>query len=259
VSWLDWIRSPPALTFNDRAAIPPTPLSEEQRAYLVRRALQPQPTVPPVPPSPVAVNPNYPGQTGVTLNLRPNPNASPVTPPDGVRTDVIRSSGGPATDPTLPPENLYPYGKPPLVPPMDPTATSLPRAATPPPVVAPKAFPDDSAPAPAVPYVNPAVTQTGTTLTSNPIDPNAGWGASVGVSSPAEAKAFEKGTDYQKMLSDLDEVAKGLKGNKTNVPSDAATISGGAPQAHIPNAMAAQLLQAMMQSQKRGLTLTGQY
>jgi hypothetical protein len=183
----------------------------------------------------------------------------PVVPASAsVPTVVVQppvGAGGP-TDPNAAPVRLdrsaVPPSDPAAVPPMPVTA----------PVVPPAAFP--TAAAPAVPYApDPTISQTGTTLTANPVqDPNAGWGASIGVgNTPEEKKAFDKGSDYQKLMSGLDEIAKGVK-PKSNAPSDAATITGGAPQAHVSSEMAAQLMQAMMQGQQqrklpRGLTLTG--
>ena len=129
----------------------------------------------------------------------------------------------------------------PQVPPMPPT---------PPPVKPPAAFPTE---APAVPYSNPAVAQTGTTLTSTPIDPNAGWAASIGQSNPDAAKAFDKGTDWGKALGSLDEIAKGLK---PKAPAANPFPVMQAEQLNQPNQMAYQLMAAMM-NKPRGLTLTG--
>jgi hypothetical protein len=73
-------------------------------------------------------------------------------------------------------------------------------------------------------------------------------------STPEEAKVFDKGSDYQKMLSSLDDVAKGLK-PKAPVAAIPNLVAG-APEPNQSNQLAAQLMAAMM-NKNRGLTLTG--
>jgi hypothetical protein len=129
---------------------------------------------------------------------------------------------------------------------------------TPPPVRPPAAFPAQAEP---VPYSKPAIEQQGTTLTSG--GPQApGWAGTVGLpTTPAEAKAFEKGGNYEKLLGGLEEINKGIK-NKPNdaAAAAAATINPSSLQPNQANQLAAQLMNTMLMSKQRqrGLTLTGQ-
>jgi hypothetical protein len=70
---------------------------------------------------------------------------------------------------------------------------------------------------------------------------------------PEEAKAFDKGGNYEKLMSGLDDVAKGLK---PKAPATNPFPVMAAEQPNQPNAMAGQLMAALM-ANKRGLTLTG--
>jgi len=175
----------------------------------------------------------------------------PAAPDESIRTDVIRAPGGPATDPAAPPVNLYPHGRPPLVPPVDisPAAVTAPspsvaRAAPPPARVFPVEGTD---PVPTAP--------PGVSLTSTPAqNPALGWAGTVGLpGTPEEAKAFDKGGDYQKMLAGMDDIAKGMR-PKAPVANPFPVMT--AEQPNNPNQMAGQLMAALMQN-KRGLTLTG--
>lgn len=129
---------------------------------------------------------------------------------------------------------------------------SVPPMPAVPPVKPPAVFPPDAAPA--VPYTQPAVAQTGTTLTSTPMDPNAGWAGSIGMpGTPAEA--YKLGGDREKLLSGLDEIAKGMKG-KAPVDPGASIITPMTSQPNQPNQLAYQLMAGLRRN--RGLTLTGQ-
>jgi len=108
----------------------------------------------------------------------------------------------------------------------------------------------------AIPYTNPNVNAGpgGVTLASNPVAP--GWAGTVGLpASPEEAKGFDKGSKYSEILSNLDDVAKGLK-PKVTAPAIPNLVAQ-APEPNQPNAMAYQLMAALMQGKNRGLTLTG--
>lgn len=200
------------------------------------------------------------------LNLTSTPVDAPIVPtpipvqrgivPPPVRTDILPSPGGPATDPTAPPHRLPPAeaveawrrGTPlPTIPPEVEPSVAAPPARVPP------AFPAGGT-APVI-ATNPVVEQspTGVTLNTTPVAP--GWAGTVGLpSTPEEAKVFDKGSDYQKMLSSLDDVAKGLK-PKAPVAAIPNLVAG-APEPNQSNQLAAQLMAAMM-NKNRGLTLTG--
>lgn len=202
----------------------------------------------PLPPPPVDA-PIVPTQVPVTRG------GADLAPP--IRTDILPSPGGPATDPTAPPHRLPPAeaveawrrGVPlPDVPP----AAEPPVAA--PPARVPPAFPAGGV-APVI-ATNPVVDQApggGVTLNSTPVAP--GWAGTVGIpATPEEAKAFDKGSDYQKLMSGLDEVAKGMK-PKAPVAAIPNLVAG-APEPNQSNQLAAQLMAAML-NKNRGLTLTG--
>ena len=74
---------------------------------------------------------------------------------------------------------------------------------------------------------------------------------------PEEAKAFGKGQDYEKMMSGLDEVAKGLKPKAA--PVAIPDLLRGAPDPNQASQAAATLMTALLQGKRRnqGLTLTG--
>lgn len=201
---------------------------------------------------------------GITLNNAPVPipAAAPVVVPPApvapeVRTDIIRSPGGPATNPTDPPVRLYPHGTPPVVAPEQlptpPAAVPAMPLATPRP---PARFPTEDVP----PVANvPAPTGPGgITLNSAPVAP--GWAGTVGLPPSEASKAFDEGKDYQKMLAGIGEVAKGLKPKSNDAALAAATtISPMSVQANQPNQLSAELMNTILQSKRkpRGLTLTG--
>jgi hypothetical protein len=199
---------------------------EEFRArFMASRGLNindtPIPQVPPVVPPP---GPGGTGLPGDTPYRTPTPGAI-----DKWRTGVSQDmSAGVIPTPSA------------AVPPPTPAV-----AAAPPPV--PRAFPAEGAEP--TPYTPPGVS-----LTSAPAaTPAPGWAGTVGMTSPEEAKAFEKGGDYQKALAGLDEIAKGLKPKAP--PVQIPNLLAGAPDPNQGNQMAMQLMAAMMN--KRGLTLTG--
>jgi len=197
---------------------------------------------------------------GTTLTSQPViPLSPPPAIPPPVRTDIIPSPGGPATDPTAPPVRMpsaeaveaWRRGvQPPVV-----QQPPEPPVAVPPAKIAP-AFPAGGT-APIV-ATNPVVQQGpgGVTLNSTPIAP--GWAGTVGLpSTPEEAKAFDKGSDYQKLMSGLDEVAKGLKPKAA--PITIPDLLKGAPEPNQASQAAATLMTALLQGKRRnqGLTLTG--
>jgi hypothetical protein len=101
-----------------------------------------------------------------------------------------------------------------------------------------------------VPYAPPGVS-----LTSTPnATPAPGWAGTVGISSPEESKAFDKGTDWGKAMSGLEEMAKAAspKAPQVQIPN----LLLGAPEPNQANQMASQLMTAML-NKPRGLTLTG--
>ena len=117
----------------------------------------------------------------------------------------------------------------------------------------PPAFPTQDVP----PVANVAAPTGpgGITLTSAPVAP--GWAGTVGLpATPEEVKAFEKGGNYEKLMGGLDEVAKGLKPKQAADPN-ASVISPMTSQPNMPNQMAGELMAALMNSKKRGLTLAG--
>jgi hypothetical protein len=76
----------------------------------------------------------------------------------------------------------------------------------------------------------------------------------VGVpGTPETAQAYDAGKSYEKLMAGLDDVAKGLK-PKAAAANPFPVMT--AEQPNQPNAMAGQLMAALMQN-KRGLTLTG--
>ena len=225
--------------FNDRfGAFTPTNMSpEELRMALIRSKLQP---------------PAYPGQNdqpnrGVTLNLAPT--VAPVAASAEIPTVIKPSSGGPADDPSAPPFRLG--GKPVL--PDGTTAPVVTPASDVPftqPVVK-KPFPTEDASA--VPYAAPVVNAGpgGVTLNSTPSAP--GWAGTVGI--PAPSSDYQKGQTDEKLMSGLEEMAKGMK-PKVNAPPPLAPPNLEAGQS---NQLAYQLMAALMSGKKnRGLTLTGQ-
>jgi len=175
----------------------------------------------------------------------------PIQPTAPVRTDVLPSPGGGPTDPNAPPVRMpdaaaveaWRRGTP--LPPAAVTPSTPAVAAAPPPV--PRAFPVGGAEP--TPYAPPGVS-----LTSAPAAaPAPGWEGSVGVTSPEAAKAYDAGKSYEKLMSGLDEMAKGLKPKAPQVQIP--NLLAGAPEPNQSNQMAAQLMAAMLN--KRGLTLTG--
>jgi hypothetical protein len=93
------------------------------------------------------------------------------------------------------------------------------------------------------------------TLNSTPAAP--GWAGTVGLPPPPkDPDSFIQGQDYQKLMSGLGDVAKGLK-PKPVADTGATTITPMTSQPNAPNAMAAQLMAALLQGKNRGLTLTG--
>jgi hypothetical protein len=140
----------------------------------------------------------------------------------------------------------------------------------------------------AMPYINPSMAAgpQGVTLASNPITPD--WSGTTGLAggtnmvtpqgvapivpgpvptpdTAAAPKSFldnlihpdtSKDSPYTKAMEGLDDAAKGLH-PKIQAPGDAATITGPAPVANQPSALAYQLM-AQLMNRNRGLTLTGQ-
>jgi hypothetical protein len=223
------------MNFNDMYNAPDqvggmTP--DQLRAMVLKRAMGVGLTSAPIVPTPVAT--------------------MPITPPQ-VPTTVVPPTGGPPTDPTAPPFRLD-RG---VVPPPDPTVAAVPPV----PPVPPPRFGGGSTP----PYLPSTLSTTpapggGVTLASNPIDPNAGWAASVGAAPNTEvAKAFDKGKDYSDTLNALGDIAKGLKPKSSaDAAKAAATIDPTGVQAHQPSDLASSLMAQMIQAQRnRGLTLTG--
>jgi hypothetical protein len=91
-------------------------------------------------------------------------------------------------------------------------------------------------------------------LTSTPVNPNAGWEASVGQGSAANLAAAQQAFNWDKTLGSLDDIAKGLGKNKAATPNPFPTMQ--VEQPNQPTQMAYQLMAALM-NKGRGLTLTG--
>jgi hypothetical protein len=74
--------------------------------------------------------------------------------------------------------------------------------------------------------------------------------------SPEASQAYDAGKSYEKLMSGLDDVAKGLH---PKAPAANPFPTMAVEQPNQPNAMAGQLMAALMQNKRpRGLTLTGQ-
>jgi hypothetical protein len=180
---------------------------------------------------------------GTTINAQPIVPTPVQTVPigGGVPTNVVASPGGPATDP-----NAAPYR-------LDRGAVSppMPTVAPPPPALPSQWPPPASAPPMALPQASPS----GLTLNSTPAQ---GWGGTVGLPAPDDtpSKSFDKGVDWNKMTSGLEDVAKGLKPKSTD--SKATEIIPSQSQMPQTNPLAYQLMsQLMANSRMKGLTLTG--
>jgi hypothetical protein len=124
-------------------------------------------------------------------------------------------------------------------------------------VAKPAAYPDTGAPA--VPYSTPVVDTgpAGVTLASNPVTPTSGWTGSVGMPmTPDAAKAFDKGTDWGKAMSSLDDIAKGFNPKITPaaMPNLVASSQDSTNQ---PNSLAYDLMNSILSGRKRGVTLAG--
>jgi hypothetical protein len=77
--------------------------------------------------------------------------------------------------------------------------------------------------------------------------------------SAPEAKAFEKGVDYNKMVAGLEEISKGMKPKvDPQAAAAAATISPMSSQPNQPSSLAHDLMNTLLAGRRnRGLTLTG--
>ena len=180
-------------------------------------------------------NAAFPNMRGMTLNTPPVPMPMPRPPEAEAPFRLYGSTFGPRG-----PSPMTPQGQ---------SVEAGPIGTGPAPYDRPAAFPAGGV----APVPNVAAPQGpgGISLNSTPTAP--GWAGTVGIPAPpVDAKSFQAGSDMQKALGGLEEVAKGLKG-KESKSSDLNTITpmSSAPLGGGGNQMGAELLGQLLAAHRR--------